>query len=268
MSATTLDGSVDGPVDRAVTRRMFLSLGGGLAGAVLLGPHDAAAAGPPPQPRVYLRHEWKAILPKVGAKVLDRAPNRIVIHHTASPNGGDLSLDAAFRLSQAIQRHHMRRNGWDDIGEQFTIGRGGHIMEGRNRTMPAIAQRDHTVGAHTADHNRHTIGIETAGTFMTALPTEQQTAALARLIAWLCGVYGLDPNVAIVGHRDLNSTTCPGDRLYGYIPELRERVALRLGHRAARLRGMRVAVPASPGPGGPAARFDHGPAVGPRDMLG
>lgn len=252
----------------AVSRRAVLSMGTGLAGAAVLGPPDALAARLPPRPRVYLRHEWSALLPKFRADVLDRTPDRIVVHHTASPNGADLTLDAAFRLSRAIQRHHMRRNGWDDIGEQFTIGRGGHILEGRNRTMPAIAQGDHVLGAQTANHNRHTLGIETAGTFTTALPTETQIAALTRLMAWLCGVYSLDPNVAIVGHRDLNSTSCPGDRLYAYIPELRERVAWQLGNRSTtRMRARRLAVRAAPSLPGPAAPFDHGPAVGPHDLL-
>lgn len=34
-----------------------------------------------------------------------------------------------------------------------------------------------------------------------------------------------DPHVAIVGHRDYNTTQCPGDVFYARLPELRDRVA-------------------------------------------
>ena len=53
---------------------------------------------------------------------------------------------------------------------------------------------------------------------------------LVQTCAWLCSVYGLDPQVAIVGHRDYVATTqCPGDVLYARLPELRNRVATALG---------------------------------------
>ncbi|MEZ0071082.1 N-acetylmuramoyl-L-alanine amidase [Planotetraspora sp. GP83] len=233
--------------DGSVTRRAFLSAGGGLAGGILLGTAgramaqstqstqsaDDAKAG---RPRVFTRDAWGAAPPKSKALVLDRAPDRIVIHHTATVNTGDRSLDAAFRLSQAIQRFHMKHNGWEDIGEHFTVSRGGHILEGRNRTLPAIEEGKLAMGAQTANHNRHTMGVETEGTYMTELPTSPQLASLTSLLAWLCGVYGLDPNVAIIGHRDLNTTSCPGDRLYGYLPQLRANVARRLGDRPSRAR--------------------------------
>lgn len=219
----------------AITRRLFLSAGGGLAWTVLLGSgaeHAAADTGPEPsvpRPRIYTRSDWGAAAPKSKAEVLDTPPDRLVIHHTATANTSDQSLDAAFRLSRAIQRYHMRRNGWADIGEQFTVSRGGHIMEGRNRTLPAIAKGGHVVGAQAFGHNRHTLGIETEGTYTAELPPPAQLTALTSLLAWLCSTYRLDPEKAIIGHRDLNATACPGDRLYEYLPELRARVAERLG---------------------------------------
>lgn len=258
----------------AITRRVFLSAGSGIAWAILSGPRAGAEAvngddkgsteknenedkkesrekkggkaektektgktektsGPPSRPRIHTRDEWDAAAPKSKAVVLDTPPDRLVIHHTATANTRDTSLEAAFRLSRAIQRHHMRHNGWADIGEQFTVSRGGHIMEGRNRTLPAIAQGGNVVGAQAAGHNRHTLGIETEGTYTTELPPPAQLDSLTALLAWLCSTYRLDPEEAIIGHRDLNATACPGDRLYEYLPELRAGVARRLGdHRA------------------------------------
>ncbi|WP_433501050.1 peptidoglycan recognition protein family protein [Sphaerimonospora sp. CA-214678] len=241
----------------AITRRVFLSAGSGIALAILSGPWAEAgtvdgddkgskekkdgkekkgsktdkADAPPSRPRIHTRDEWDAAAPKSKAVVLDTPPDRLVIHHTATANTRDVSLEAAFRLSRAIQRYHMRRNGWADIGEQFTVSRGGHIMEGRNRTLPAIAQGGNVVGAQAAGHNRHTLGIETEGTYTTELPPTDQLDSLTALLAWLCSTYRLDPEEAIIGHRDLNATACPGDRLYEYLPELRAGVARRLGDR-------------------------------------
>jgi hypothetical protein len=235
------------------------------AGAVTILP----TAGPP-RPRIYTRSDWKAEPPKSKGVILDRAPDRLVVHHTATANTDDHDLEAAFRLSRAIQRYHMGHNGWEDIGEQFTISRGGHIMEGRNRTLPALEEGKLVMGAQVADHNRHTLGIETEGTYMTELPTEDQLGSLTSLLAWLCSSYRLDPAEAIIGHRDLNATSCPGDRLYAYLPELRANVAHRLDDRKparpAEPRAARLTLPLTLPP--EAFRpFEHGPAVGPRDRM-
>ncbi|HLV74338.1 MAG TPA: peptidoglycan recognition family protein, partial [Vulgatibacteraceae bacterium] len=137
--------------------------------------------------------------------------------------------------------------------------RGGHLMEGRNRSLAAINAGDHVVGAHTANHNSHTIGIENEGTYMTTGPTGPLWDALVETCAWLCGVYGLDPHTAIVGHRDFNATACPGDVLYARLPELRNEVAGSLGVRSVAPRSVQV----PSGLPGPRRAFDHGPAVGP-----
>ena len=198
--------------------------------------------------------------------MLDRAPDHIVVHHTASANSTDYSLEHAFALSRSIQAYHMDGNGWDDIGQQLTISRGGHLMEGRNRSREAIDAGDHVVGAHTLDHNDHTIGIENEGTYMTVAPTSALWNTLVETCAWLCDVYGLDPHEAIVGHRDYNSTACPGDILYARLPQLRNEVADTLG--ARRVTKAAPVVPKVPsGLPGPRHRFDHGPALAPGERV-
>ncbi|TDD33114.1 N-acetylmuramoyl-L-alanine amidase [Actinomadura sp. KC06] len=210
-------------------------------------------------PLIHTRHQWQARPPKVEATVLDRAPDHIVVHHTASANSTDQSLEHAFELSRAIQTFHMDDKGWDDIGQQLTISRGGHLMEGRNRTLEALNAGHHVMGAHTLSHNDHTIGIENEGTYMTEKPTEELWVQLVATCAWLCGTYQLDPHAAIVGHRDYNATACPGDVLYALLPELRNQVADRLGQRR-----VTQSFPATPsGLPGPRYTFDHGPAAGP-----
>lgn len=247
------------PYGRITRRGMAGVLGLGFLELLL--PGEAIARDEPPF-RVHTRKEWGARPPRKPARVISQIPDFIVVHHTASANTKDYSLAQAYRLSRDIQRSHMRDRGWDDTGQQLTISRGGHLMEGRNRSLQAIGTGDHVMGAHTASHNDHTIGIENEGLYMTVAPTAALWARLVETCAWLCDVYGLVPAEAIVGHRDYNSTACPGDVLYAKLPELRNEVAARLG--MAQVHSPHNA-PVPSGLPGPRHTFDHGPALGPGD---
>ncbi|RZU53747.1 N-acetylmuramoyl-L-alanine amidase [Krasilnikovia cinnamomea] len=218
-----------------VHRRRLLAGAAAVAGGVVLG--AGRAPGPAyagvAAPRVYTRAEWEARPPSGAIEYLDRVPDHIVVHHTAGENTSDFSLAAAFRHSRWIQDLHMDRYGWADAGQQLTISRGGHVMEGRWLSLRAIWERQHVLGAHTAGHNEHTVGIENEGTYVTAEVPDALFAALVTTCAWLCAGYDLDPYTAIVGHRDYVTTTaCPGDVLYDRLPELRRRVASRLDGRS------------------------------------
>ena len=206
-----------------ISRRTLLGGAAALASGTFLGaaPAHAAVA----EPRVYTRAEWGARPPAGTISVVNRQPDHIVVHHTAGANTTDYSLAAAFRHSHWIQDLHMDRNGWVDAGQQLTISRGGYLMEGRQHSLRAIRQRQHVIGAQTANHNSHTIGIENEGIYVTAPVPAALFTSLATTCAWLCQQYALDPFVAIVGHRDYVATQCPGDVLYARLPELRQRVA-------------------------------------------
>ena len=180
-------------------------------------------------PRVYTRKEWGAVAPKRAPRVLERAPDHIIVHHTATPNTGETSRAHAFGLSRQIQRFHMGTNGWDDIGEQLTISRGGFVMEGRAGSLGAIARNGLVVGAQSLHHNRHTLGIENEGTYIKDDVPGKLWKSLVEVCAWLCAAHNLDPATAIVGHRDYNSTDCPGDVLYRRLPRLRKEVARAIG---------------------------------------
>lgn len=193
------------------------------------GPTGPAGLGDKAVPLVHTRAEWGAAAPKRPAKVLAQGPDHIVIHHTDTPNTDDLSLAHALLLSRQIQAFHMNCRGWDDIGEQLTISRGGHVMEGRDGSLSAILAKRNVLGAQTLCQNEHTLGIENEGTYMTAPVPPTLWSSLVRVCTWLCSLYGLDPCLAIVGHRDFRATDCPGDVLYGRLPELRRAVATGLG---------------------------------------
>lgn len=219
-------------METARLRRRALILGaGGLlvgGGSSLLTARGTYAAVTPP--RVYTRAEWSARPPSSPITVLDKAPDHIVVHHTASGNTTDYSLLQAGRLSHWIQDLHMDTNGWADAGQQLTISRGGYVLEGRDKSLAAIANGQLVVGAQTANQNSHTIGIENEGIYTTQNTTTMLFDALVQTCAWLCTAYNLDPHSAIVGHRDYVTTTqCPGDVLYARLPELRDRTAAAVG---------------------------------------
>ncbi|MDA2812729.1 peptidoglycan recognition family protein [Nocardiopsis sp. RSe5-2] len=260
---------------RAVSRRAALFTGAAVAGGVLFGGAAQAVAAPSAAaaaaaPTVRTRAAWNARPPTSPAQVLNQAPTYIVVHHTATGNSTDYSLAAAYALSRSIQNYHMDSNGWADTGQQLTISRGGHIMEGRNSSLSAINNGRHVVGAHVANYNSRAVGIENQGTYTSATPTTALYNALVETCAWLCSAYGR-PTSAIIGHRDLNATACPGDRLYAMLPQLRRDVGARLSAMGnGRLAGAGLAagemppfpeVPASE----PEGRFRHGPALGSRD---
>ncbi|MCW2901693.1 MAG: N-acetylmuramoyl-L-alanine amidase [Streptosporangiaceae bacterium] len=245
-------------------RRRVLGAAVALGGAALLaGATDlGSAASATTRPYIYTRAQWKARAPKVPATVLSRMPDHIVVHHTATPNSTDYSTGHAAALSRSIQDHHMDTNGWDDIGEQFTISRGGHLMEGRNRTMYALDTLSQVVGAHTSGHNDHTVGIENEGLYTSATPPAALWDKLVQVCAYLCDLYGIAPSTGIVGHRNYNATVCPGDRLYGMLPRLRQEVAALLGLRVRAAETGHRLPDLGRGAPGPSRLFDHGPAVG------
>ena len=132
----------------------------------------------------------------------------IVIHHAGFPEGDKDSS------AEDIHKFHQETNGWAGIGYHYVIRKDGTIEQGR---------RPLAVGAHAYQHNKNSVGICVAGNFNLAKPQAVQLDSLKLLTAWLCQRYKLNPmnKGVIVGHRDLNDTSCPGDNLYKKLDEIR-----------------------------------------------
>lgn len=101
------------------------------------------------------------------------------------------------------------------------------------------------VGAHAGGYNTGNVGVAVLGSFAaTGLyegePTPAAVAAAEGVLAEFAGRHGIDPlgtvdyvnSVnrkpgvnAISGHRDYSATECPGDNLYGLLPQIRSTVA-------------------------------------------
>ncbi|WP_017568713.1 peptidoglycan recognition protein family protein [Nocardiopsis halotolerans] len=260
-----------GPNRRTVLHGAAVASGAAVLGGAFTMGGPAHASAKVAEPTLHSRADWSARPPAGRIQVMDAPPRYILIHHTATENSTDYSLGHAYTLSRAIQSYHMDTNGWLDTGQQLTISRGGHIMEGRDRSFAAIRGGRHVMGAHVANHNSTCIGIENEGLYMSQGPTTALTDALVATLAWLCGAYGLDPYSRILGHRDFNATACPGDVLYGMLPELREAVAEAMAPTVVELAARRE--PADGGPSYPPVPddepdrvFHHGPARGPDDF--
>ena len=178
---------------RKFLKKMLYTTAGLYLAPILPGLPEAAAQG------VQIRETYLRFLSLTNRTVTDA----IVIHHVG---GTDREVSAA-----EIHRWHLH-NGWSGIGYHYVIHKDGSIERGRPRDA---------VGAHCYGENYHTIGINLVGNFQIALPTGVQMDAAVALVAQLCRIYRIRPGAGtIVGHRDLNSTECPGQNLYDQLPDL------------------------------------------------
>jgi len=183
-----------------------------------------------PNPGISGTSTWGARASSSPVTVLSNKPSYIVVHHTATSNGTATTQSAAFSLARSIQNYHMDNNGWIDTGQQFTVSRGGYAMEGRHRSLERLNLGSGMVrGAHVGagNVNSESIGIENEGLYTSVSPPTALYNKLVDLCAYICDKYGL-PASQIFGHRDFMATACPGNILYGMLPELRSDVAAKL----------------------------------------
>lgn len=158
---------------------------------------------------IISRAQWGAKPPEATTK-LKQPVDTVYIHHTAGNSPGP-TLASEKEKMRAIQREHQVNRGWSDIGYNFVIMPSGRIGEGRGWQV---------VGAHTENHNSHSVGISFSGTFETVSPTPEAMAAARGLIAEGLRLGVLRHDFKIRGHRDTKATGCPGQRLYGLMPNL------------------------------------------------
>ncbi|UUV27620.1 N-acetylmuramoyl-L-alanine amidase [Amycolatopsis roodepoortensis] len=206
----------------------------GLLGTATISAADAASG--VTEPKIHGTAAWNARPPSGTIEVQNHKPTYIVVHHTVEPgNVTDYSLEHAFWASRAIQNFHMDTRGWIDTGQQFTNSRGGHITEGRHRSLEILrGGTRHVLGANVGNNNSTCIGIENEGLYSTEDVTPALWDSLVKLVAYMASQYGISPEF-IKGHRDFNSTECPGTVLYNRLPELRAEVGKLLGSSSPRV---------------------------------
>ncbi|GAA2040725.1 hypothetical protein GCM10009839_48660 [Catenulispora yoronensis] len=224
--------------DRSVSRRTALRAGVGVTAAAGLGllpqlaaPASAAtdATGGADLSFIIDCASWGARPPAAPVTMKSGTTRKIIVHHTDFPNVTDYSRAQAVHLAQEIQDLHMDKNGWIDTGQHFTVSRGGFVLEGRHRSLEALAAGTEQVqGAHCVGENNQGIGIENEGTYVTETPPAALFESLTQLCVTICRQYKIGAN-NIFGHWDYNDTDCPGIAFYRQFPTLRHTVAKRLG---------------------------------------
>ncbi len=145
---------------------------------------------------------------------------KIIVHHTATTK--DLS-DPAQAIRNIYYWHAVTR-GWGDIGYNYIIDQQGNIYEGR-------FGGDGVVGAHAGRGNIGSIGIAALGNYEDSEVPQQVLTSLVTLLRAKTRQYNIDPTgnsvfrgenlPNIMGHRDIMSTSCPGEKLYALLPALR-----------------------------------------------
>jgi hypothetical protein len=223
------------------------STGARTAAASLAAAQPVLHAGPG-QPPIIARDAWArgkappAVLPGYSTVKL------AFVHHTDNPNG--YSASDVPSMLYAIYQFHRYTRGWDDIGYNFVIDLFGRIWEARKGGIDQAV-----VGAQAGGYNLWSTGVAILGTFDSVLPSSAALDALQRLLAWKLSLHGVpttgrvtvEVNPAdafytpfragahvslprVAGHRDGDSTGCPGDTLYGQLPAVRSQVEALAGN--------------------------------------
>ena len=176
-------------------------------------------------PAIVTRAEWGADESIVRAPPSYASRLQLsIVHHTAGSSPKTPDQSAA--IVRAIQVYHVKSNGWNDIGYNFLVDPFGQVFEGRGGGIDR-----NVIGAHALGFNTGSTGVSLLGNFETKTLTDEARAALVGLLAWRLDVGHVDPTAqvtyvsggtphtlrAVSGHRDVNSTECPGGNLY---PEL------------------------------------------------
>ena len=119
--------------------------------------------------------------------------SQVVIHHI----GVNASVPPANTAA-----YHVRK-GWPGIGYHFQIQQDGTAYQ---------TQELETVSYHCGGScNTISVGICLEGSFVgDRVPGERQLAATRDVVNWLLWTLNL-PKSAVVGHKDVRQTRCPGD---------------------------------------------------------
>lgn len=141
------------------------------------------------------------------------ATEYIVIHHTGNPKDDNIS-------AESLHESHLNK-GWAGIGYHFVIRKDGTIELGRPME---------TIGSHAYGYNSESISIHLCGNFDIANPTDAQIESCAVLVAWLIDKYNDLDTDSVVGHRDLNATSCPGETLYNQLDTIKGKANWYLEH--------------------------------------
>src|SRR5919108_680054 len=159
------------------------------------------------------------------------------------PAASDYGPEDSAAIVRGIQRYHRNVLGWNDIGYQLLVDAHGQVFEGRDGGIDQAV-----VGAQAQGYNSVSAGVSIIGTHTSEVISSAAFETLAAVLAWKLSLHGVPTqgDVTVVsaggplnryaagravrlqrisGHRDGDSTACPGNALYAQLPALRARAA-------------------------------------------
>lgn len=139
---------------------------------------------------------WLCRLPD-GARA--RRWRYIIIHHSATRTGNAAIFDS----------HHRRLRMTYGLAYHFVIGNGTGSGDGEIEVGGRWKRQLHGGHVRSRQMNEIAIGICLVGDFNKTYPTRRQMENLVPLVQYLMDRYSV-PKKRVVGHRDVQSTDCPG----------------------------------------------------------
>ncbi|WP_127573984.1 FG-GAP-like repeat-containing protein [Georgenia faecalis] len=192
-------------------------------------PADAGAGGArAAAPTIFSRADWGADESVRFGEVSSNSVRGVVVHHTAGSNS--YSAAQVPGIIRGIYSFHAITRGWGDVGYNVLVDKFGRAWEGR------YGSRDQAIwGAHASPYNSTMFGISVMGNFDQVAVPEAAMTTVARVTAWMFDRHGIPARGRttidgvtldrVVGHRDVASTSCPGQYFYPRLDELTDRIA-------------------------------------------
>ncbi len=214
----------------------------------------------PGQPQIIARSAWAQGHAPPNHVPVYGTVKLAFIHHSAGTNG--YGAGEVPSILQGIFDYHVYVRGFWDIAYNFAVDAYGRIWEARagGVDLPVM-------GAHAGGYNQESTGMVVLGSFMDVVPSPAAIGALEHLLAWKLSLHGIPAlgrvtvEVApydafytpfapgahvslprIAGHRDGDTTDCPGNAFYARLPSIRPPVAGLAGKPARAT----ISVPATP----------------------
>jgi hypothetical protein len=152
---------------------------------------------------IIKRQQWGAKpVTAYSSTVRPATRTRIVIHHSVTSEGKTQAQVES--ILRRIDDQH-RGNGWGGIGYNLAVDYDGRIYEARGVDI---------MGAHARGANFNGYGIVYIGDGRNRI-TPKAVNAIKGLVVSLQRRSSKRLNV--VGHKDVNSTACPGDKIYDLV---------------------------------------------------
>ncbi len=195
-----------------------------------------------PQPPIIPRSDWCGSFTACHNPTYTPTaitPTHVIMHHGASPD----TYTDGYAVVRSYWDYHVNSLGWLDIGYNYLVDKYGNIFLGRYN--PSTTTQD-VKGAHAGSSNSKSIGVCFLGNTDVTNSTTIQLSKLEDLLAWWFDWRGFDPTTyadiinqagtstlnlpRVCGHRDVNSTICPGDNLYNWLPTIRTETNIKISN--------------------------------------